>query len=377
MNYRKNIPFIVAPYSKLYPGGIGTWTKNMIDYSESDNRKYSYNIFTYANHLKNLINTRSFARIFTGIILYVKLSFQVFFLLLKYKPSVLHITSSASIGLMKDLILIWLSKLMKIPVIMHWRFGRIPTLAIRRNWEWKMLCNVIRKSYASVVIDEKSYYTLINSGFTNIINIPNPIGLWFEQESKKLLSTPNERQKGRILYVGHIVRDKGVIELVKACSQVPSIKELLLIGPSEVALKKELIRLSSTRENGIWLKFLGTIPKEQILDQMHSSTILALPSYTEGFPNVVLEAMIMGCAVIATYVGAIPEMLAITSNNPCGVCVPVQDIEKLKEAIIALVKDPLMAGEMGKNGIERVLNNYTIGKVVEQYESLWEKAAGG
>jgi glycosyltransferase involved in cell wall biosynthesis len=357
MNYKINIPLIVSPYSKVIPGGIGTWTKNMIDYYESDNRNYCFNILIYENQLKNITNTQSFTRIITGIVLYSRLFFQVLFLLRKYKPSVLHITSSASFGLVKDIMLIWLSKLMKIPVIMHWRFGRIPTLAIQRNWEWKILCNVIRESYACIVIDEKSYDTLLKTGLANVINIPNPIGLWVEQESKKLLNTPNQRLLGRILYVGHIVRNKGVIELVKACSQLPSIKELLLIGPCEEALKKELIKLAGVRENGVWLKLPGTLNKEQVLDQMHKSPILALPSYTEGFPNVVLEAMIMGCAVIATDVGAIPEMLAIKTESPCGICIPTKNVERLRDAILDLCNDPTNTETIGKNGIDRVLQN--------------------
>jgi glycosyltransferase involved in cell wall biosynthesis len=372
MNYRRNIPLIIAPYSKIIVGGIGTWTKNMIDYSESENRNIFYNIHTYANHLRKVTNTRSFARIISGLILYSRLISQVFILIRKYRPSILHITSSASIGLIKDLMLIWLSTLMKTPVIIHWHFGRIPTLAIQRNWEWKILTNVIKMSHSCIVIDTKSNNTLLNAGFINVINIPNPIGFYVEQKSKKLLSSTYRRPHGKILYVGHVVKDKGVFELVEACSQLPAIKELLLIGPYEEVLKKKLMEIASVRENGIWLKLTGTLIKEHVLEQMCNSPILSLPSYTEGFPYVVLEAMAMGCSVIATDVGAIPEMLAITSDTPCGVCVPIQDVERLRKAIIDLTNDPLKTEAMGKNGIGRVINNYTLEKVVEQYKTVWD-----
>ena len=373
---RKNLPLVIAPYSSRHASGIGTWTKNMIDYSESQRPDTFYNTLTYANQLKRLTNTQLFPRIFTGLILYSKLFFKVLISIRNYKPTVLHITSSASIGLLKDQALIWLSKLKKIPVIMHWHFGRIPTLAKQQNWEWKILCNIIRKSHTCIVIDESSYNSLLNEGFKNILNIPNPIGLFVEQESRKLLCIPTQKIQGRIIYVGHVERLKGVIELVKECSQLTLVKELLLIGPYETAIKEELIKLACLRGNGKWLRLTGKLSKEQVLEYMFNSPILALPSYTEGFPNVVLEAMALGCAVIATDVGAIPQMLDITSQSPCGICVPVRDGEKLREAIIALIKDPLRTETLGNNGIERVLDNYTLEKVIQHYKSVWEMAAG-
>lgn len=371
----KNLPLIVAPYSNEHAGGIGTWTKNMIDFSESKNLNSFYNTYTYANHLKRLTNTSIFARISTGLIIYSRLLFGILKLFHNNKPAVLHVTSSASIGLIKDLMLIWMSKLMKIPVIMHWHFGRIPNLALQDNWEWKTLRKIVQKSHANIVIDKKSYNTLLNAGFKHVYNIPNPIGLLVEQETIKHQNTSGQRIQGRILFVGHIVRDKGVFELVRVCSQNLLVKELLLIGQYEATIKEELVKLASLRSNGIWIKFAGKLSKEQVLEQMFRSPILALPSYTEGFPFVVLEAMAMGCAVIATDVGAIPEMLAIDSQSPCGICVPVRDVKNLRDTIADLVNDALKTEVFGKNGIERVSNNYTSEKVVQQYRSVWESAA--
>ena len=155
---------------------------------------------------------------------------------------------------------------------------------------------------------------------------------------------------------------------------MPEIKELVLIGPFEKTIGKDLQALSISKENGVWLKLFGSMDKGQVLENVKKSQILLLPSYTEGFPNVVIEAMAMGCAVIATDVGAIPEMLDIYSDKPCGTCVPVKNIEKLKDAILTLIKDPKIAEAMGKRGIERVLKNYTLKNIVEQYKSVWINA---
>jgi glycosyltransferase involved in cell wall biosynthesis len=374
MNYKRNKPLIITPYSKVYPGGIGTWTRNMMDYSESYGQDTIFNVLFYSNYLISVTNTHIVARVFTGILIYSQLIFKVLVYILKNKPSVLHISSSASISLMKDLMIIWLSKLLNIPTVLHWHFGRIPELALSQNWEWKVLCKVIQKSNYCIVIDNKSLNALLTAGFKNISFIPNPVGFSLEQKSRNLLYTIDQRPQGRLLYVGHIIMEKGVFELVEAISKFTGINELLLVGPYEEKMKEELMELACVRENGSWLRLTGILDAEEVLEQMKKSPILVLPSYTEGFPYVVLEAMAMGCAIIATDVGALPEILAIAGSSQCGICVPVKNVNKLKDAISDLVNDPVRTVAMGKNGIDRVLDNYTLKKVVEQYQNVWRNA---
>jgi len=293
-------------------------------------------------------------------------------LILKYKPTVLHITSSATLGLIKDIIIIRLAKLMKTPIVIHWHFGRIPDLARIHNWEWRFLKYVVRNSDSSIVIDQKSYETLLAQGFNNVENIPNPIPFDIEQRAKELLTQNSIRSSGKVIFVGHVIRDKGVFELVEACTDISEIQELIIIGPYEEDIKKQLITLAKRKKDGNWLKLLGQQNKDFVLYSMAKSQILILPSYTEGFPNVVIEAMAMGCAVIATDVGAIPEMINYGYKNPCGICVPPQNVEKLKGAILELIENPENANIMGQRGIEKVLCNYTLEKVVKQYLRVWD-----
>ena len=154
------------------------------------------------------------------------------------------------------------------------------------------------------------------------------------------------------------------------------IKELTLAGQYRNNVKKELSDIAQKRDNGVWLKISGTLDNDQINELMVSSPLFAFPSYTEGFPNVVVEAMAACCAVIATDVGAIPEILAVLSDRPCGICVPPRNVEKLRNAIISVFEDPDKIPLMGKNGFDRVLHNYTPGKVMKEYESVWSQALG-
>ena len=106
---------------------------------------------------------------------------------------------------------------------------------------------------------------------------------------------------------------------------------------------------------------------EDVIKEMLSAGIFILPSYTEGFPNVILESMTCGCPIIATSVGAIPEMLSEDS----GVLVEPGNVEMLKEAINFLLNDRTLANIYGENAKKRVKDNYSIPIVWEKLEDIW------
>jgi glycosyltransferase involved in cell wall biosynthesis len=66
---------------------------------------------------------------------------------------------------------------------------------------------------------------------------------------------------------------------------------------------------------------------------MQAADLFVLPTYTEGFPNVILEAMAAGKAIISTRVGAIPEMLAVDENESCGLVIAPRDAGALVAAL--------------------------------------------
>ena len=355
-------------------GGIASWTVNLIYYI--DNNPSKNKLILCNNSIKGrLITSQSLIiRLYTGIYNTSKLFLNLRKYIRVNKPTIIHLVSSASLALIKDCFIVYIANYHKIPIVLHWHFGRIPTLAKQRNWEWKLLRYIINKSNTSIVIDKKSYNTLLKEGVSNVINIPNPISYYAEQKIKILHDLNSVRQKGRIIFVGHVIKNKGIFELVEACVANNSVNELLIVGPYEEEVKNELSTIANQRDNGIWLKFIGQIAQNQVLDLMSKSYILALPSYTEGFPLVVIEAMAMGCSVIATEVGAIPEMIDSYSDTPCGICIPIQNAEKLKEAINNLIEDPIKSEIMGKRGIAKVIKNYTIENIHLQYLKIWEDA---
>jgi len=245
--------------------------------------------------------------------------------------------------------------------IIHFRFGRIPMLLNQNNWEWKLVKKNVAICDHCIVLDRLSYDTLLNVGLKNVSIIPNPI-------SQKIIVQINEhinnpiREKGVVLFVGHIIPEKGVYELVESCKQIPEVKEVRIVGPIEDEVKRTL----ELKGNGK-ITFLGVKEHYDIINEMKRCSIFVLPSYTEGFPNVVLEAMISSCPIIATSVGAIPEMLA----DGAGICVEPKKVMQLTESIELLINNATLANKFGMNAKQHAINKYSMDIVVEKLENIW------
>lgn len=357
---------LVSPYSSKKVGGIGTWSKNIIDYvAKRDDISFKFQ--NTATWFKGNLHVNIVSRVFIGIIDSFLILVRLFFNMVCFKPDVVHCTSSASLGLTKDRIAIDIvTKIFKRKFIIHWRFGRIPELCKLRNSEYRKLIKVINKASVSIVIDKKSLESLKSLGINNLVNIPNPIS----EDLEKLTINSNNthlRNFGEIVFAGHIIPTKGVYELVRACTEIPSVKKLIMIGPVFSEVKEQLMKISLNRDNGNWLEFKGELKRNDVIKYLQKANILCLPSYSEGFPNIILEAMACACPIIATSVGAIPEML----DNGAGICIDVKDEKQLIKEIEELIKDNVLAIEIGKTAQEKVLRDYTLNKIFEQYHNLW------
>ena len=122
------------------------------------------------------------------------------------------------------------------------------------------------------------------------------------------------KKNNEIIFVGNLKREKGVLELLDGFAKIAD-KHLEIMlnyigsGPMLTILKN---KVASLNLNGR-VNFLGILPHEELPGIIAKAKILALPSYNEGVPNVILEAMACGTAVVATSVGGIPEV--VTSDT--------------------------------------------------------------
>jgi len=158
-----------------------------------------------------------------------------------------------------------------------------------------------------------------------------------------------------ILYVGRLSNEKGINDLLQAMYEIiknyNKSKIYLHIvgsGPEEYFLKQKVKELGLDKI----VNFHGFIPRgDKLWKIVDSSDIFVLPSYTEGLPRAVFEAMARGVPVVCTKVGGIPEIIKDGIN---GLLVKPADITGLKNAIIKLIENSKLRIRLIENGYKTV-----------------------
>jgi glycosyltransferase involved in cell wall biosynthesis len=165
----------------------------------------------------------------------------------------------------------------------------------------------------------------------------------------------------KILFIGRLIKEKGVQDLIK------SVKDLkcAVIVVGEGSERKKLEKIAPPN-----IIFTGYIAHEKLEDYFKQAYIFVLPSYNEGLPNVILEAMNVGLPVIATKVGGIPDII---EHDKTGFLVEPRDINGLRKYIQLLLKDKKLRQRMGKN-CKKEIKKYSwpivAGELVKNIEDL-------
>ena len=272
---------------------------------------------------------------------------------------VLHIATSGGKGFLRDYLLCRAANLLNIPSCVHMHFGRIPSVLKSRSVESQLLDKVVQRASAIVTMDEFSKNALNSIGVESVINIPNPIN------QNEIPSYGGDKEK-LIVFVGHVYKEKGIEVLLEAWKKLRMEKsdwKLEIIGPCEKAYREQL----EFSVDGMDVSFEGELDHESVILRILKSRILVLPSYSEGFPNVVLEAMACNAVVIGTEVGAIPEML----NYEKRLLVQPGDSAALASAILALIRNEAAMTDLARNMKDRVANLYSLDVVVDELKALW------
>ena len=168
--------------------------------------------------------------------------------------------------------------------------------------------------------------------------------------------------------VSRLHPQKGHAVLIEASSDIikkyPQTKFLIIGDGSYRSTLESLVKRKKLKEHYI---FLGS--RDDIPELLQAIDIFTLPSYSEGLPNVVLEAMATQKPVVATSVGGIKEAVV---NKETGLLVPPQDPVSLGEALGELLENPEEALEFGKKSRKRAEEYFSLKSQVESFENLFE-----
>lgn len=357
---------LCSPYGRMV-GGISRWTGHVLDYYSKNETDINLKHY-YSNGKGAYQNTNLIIRLYIGIMSYIPFLLGLISELKKNKYDAVHFTSSASISLIRDILSLKIAKNKCVKTVIHFRFGRIPQIYQKQNWEKKLLNMAIKLSDKVIVIDQQSYRTLLQFGHKNIEILANPLSPIVNEIIQQ--NSEISKLSNKLVFAGHVITTKGVFELVKVCKEIDNVK-LVIVGYSTQKTKDMLLKLAGANHNS-WLEFAGELSMEETIKVMLSAGIFVLPTYTEGFPNVILESMACGCPIVTTKVGAIPEMLDIENGENYGLCVEPKNVEQLKNAILRMLNDRDFAKQCGVNAKKRVNELYSMPIVWNQMVQIWK-----
>jgi glycosyltransferase involved in cell wall biosynthesis len=167
------------------------------------------------------------------------------------------------------------------------------------------------------------------------------------EAARRDLELPSDKRI--VLYVGNVLETKGALDLVRAFGQAGAglaHARLVMLGGGKDF--DACVQLAKTL--GVDARFLGPKPHSEIPKYLAAADVLALPSWNEGMPNVVLEALASGRRVVATHVGGIPD---IVTSETLGLLVPPKNPSKLADAlqrVLASEGDPELISRSLPNG---------------------------
>ena len=360
-------PFNQGPDVVL--SGIGVWAHNLVEYYSTIESDIALQVIPFDRKTPALTKKSMLSRAITGVIEYRSAIKQTRNSLRNKKCDVLHLCTSASLSLLKDLLIIKMARKKGVKTVIHFHFGRIPDIAQANTLEWRLLKRVVSMSSEAIVMDKKSFETLERHGFKNVHYLPNPLSL---SVAEQINNERVEREPNKLLFVGHVVPSKGIFELVEACKGITGI-ELHIVGSASEEMLSEIRGRIGGEEKDDWLVFHGEVAHEYVIKEMLSSQLFVLPTYTEGFPNVVIEAMACGCAIATTPVGAIPEMLDYGGKEPCGLFSEPKDVRGLKNNIILLLTDKEAAAQYARRATNRVNELFQVRTIWNSLISIWRQ----
>lgn len=228
------------------------------------------------------------------------------------------------------------------PVVLHLHGSEFKIFYEQECSDWqRWLVRLVFRCSACVVVLSPSWRDWVrrHCPSNDVRVLFNPV--FYRDKTTKPDSSYAAR---RILFLGRLGKRKGAYDLVDALALLKAkgiTAELLMGGDGEVEAVREHAQQKGVADQTRFLGWVRGADKQRLLDE---ATVYALPSYNEGLPMGVLEAMEAGLPIVSTPIGGIPD--AVTSGVE-GALIAPGDVTALADALSSLLTDPDMARKQG------------------------------
>ncbi|MED4036610.1 teichuronic acid biosynthesis protein TuaC [Niallia taxi] len=187
-----------------------------------------------------------------------------------------------------------------------------------------------------------------------------------KEKVRKELQLPSDKKL--ITFIGRLVKEKGVYELADSLNRLPDDMAVVLVGdgPARDDLKKH-------EHYGKRLFLPGQISNDKVKDFLQASDIFALPSYSEGMPTVVIEAISMKVPVVCTAVGGVPDLFGEYSH----LLIQPKSVDSIVERVMDYTSGKYDLSAIKGNLFKSVQDNFHVGRNAVILEERYRKLALG
>ena len=186
--------------------------------------------------------------------------------------------------------------------------------------------------------------------------------------TKFAIMTKIDERSNLVGYIGRLSEEKGILNLIEAVPFVLKGKadtRFIICGKGSLADRVQNLMKAEGVEAQV--RLIGWVAHEDVPQYLNELKILVLPSFTEGLPNAILEAMACGTSVLATPVGAIPDII---KDGKTGFLLKSNDPEHIADRIVELLGKPELLKKVSINAYNYVRENFSYEKTLEAWRKI-------
>jgi glycosyltransferase involved in cell wall biosynthesis len=349
---------LISPFGLHDRGGMGRLICYLTNYWNSRSDGPSYRV----------IDSRGVGRRIWWPVCFAKAYLIVLGELVRGRIDVAHLHLASKGSTVRKICLVWLIAKFKVPIVLHLHDGtydrfwnKIPP-AFRRK-----IVRMFSRASQVVVLGQ-----VWKDWVCRELGVPSERVhiLMNAVQGPPALHPVRERRRCRIVFLGRVIANKGVGELLEALGSA-AVRALawdaVLVGAGDLARYQTMAREAGIADRVAFPGWSGT---ERVHQYLEEADLLVLPSYFEGLSMAILEGMAYGLAVITTPVGANAEAIV---HGESGLFVPVKDPAALAQALELVLRDDGLRTRLARGARQRYLELFEIGQYAGRLEEMYRQ----
>lgn len=281
------------------------------------------------------------------------------------RPDAVILFAALGASIVEKGVMAWFSRLFGIPVLFFPRGAELIDIAassiIQRLWiRWA--CRGATYFLCQGPAWQRFALEIIGFDLVHAPVVPN----WTATNNLLAIGKRREKKKlghiTQLLFLGWLEKEKGIFELLQACSVLAAAYSFRLTIAGRGHAEDDARKFIQQSDLSSSIQFVGWVQGEALEQLLADSDVLILPSWAEGLPNAMIEAMAAGLAVVVSAVGNVPDI--VTDGQEALLVLPKR-VDLLQRAIQRLLEDPDLREAIAARGHAFVEKHYAVEPAIE------------